>query len=148
MIPPDTLLAKDFFQVNRAFFQEGFCSCQDPGNCPAAFDPARFGRGFGLDALNEMLQFVDVTPDETFRPGAGDRGDQPLVAVGADDHRLPLQVADLHDALLADDLGTGVVTISAGAHAGDQSQATAFELDVDQHVIVEVGGHPRYWQRL
>ena len=109
--------------------------------------PAR-GRRLGLDALDEMLQFVDITPGKALRPGADDRGDQPLVAVGAHHHRLPFQLADLHDALIADDLHPGVVAVAARADAREQSQPAAFQLDVDQHVVVEIAAHPRCWPRL
>ena len=64
-----------------------------------------------------MLHLVDVAPGKALRPGAVDWLDQTLIPAGAEDDRLSLQLANLHDPRVTHDLDACVVTITAGANA-------------------------------
>ena len=87
-----------------------------------------------------MGQLINVGPFEALRPGAENGRDQSLVAVRAHNHRLPFELSDLHDALLADDLHARIVPVPTWAHARDETQAAVLELQVDQDVVLEVLG--------
>jgi len=63
--------------------------------------------------LSTKCSISRIYPLQSARARCVDRCDQALVAVGADDHRLPLQLANLQDAFLADDLDTRIVAVIA-----------------------------------
>ena len=51
----------------------------------------------------------------------------------------PLHLADLHDALFADDLDPRVVAVVARADAGDRAERSVVEADRDDGGVVEGG---------
>src|SRR5450759_3192285 len=127
-------------QADRTLLEKGTRARKDARHRPAAILAADAGWTPTLDAVDKVLHFTNVGPGKALGPGAENWRHQAVLAIGADHHCLSLHAADLHDPALAYVLNACVIAVVARANAGNAAQPAALEADVDQHVVVEVGG--------